>query len=225
MKLKNKYICTSFAILLAFITFTQDYIASFINKAIGSKLSFSYLLFKDLMIIIFFILAIFVSFCKLKIEYKMSLIVMLLLISLAYCVSSSINNENYFTVIISYRSFLIPILALAVGLYYHKFFDIHIIMKSCTLIAIVSGVLDCVLLDSLWHGVSITNFYENVKHDPLINGLPANLYGDYGNGYFSTRRNVGLTGVPLTYAYLLLPVIAYWVNKLSVYTVFVSTGY
>ena len=63
--------------------------------------------------------------------------------------------------------------------------------------------------------IGYTNYYVDIKKQAshMLFGLPGNFYGNYGNGYFSSKRLVGLWANPLTSAYSLLPCGIYYFIK------------
>ncbi len=52
--------------------------------------------------------------------------------------------------------------------------------------------------------IGFGHYLEDIKNNVLINGLPGNFYGQYGNEFFSQKRLVGFWGTPLTSGYGLL---------------------
>lgn len=63
--------------------------------------------------------------------------------------------------------------------------------------------------------IGYTGYYVDIKKQAshMLYGLPGNFYGNYGNGYFSSKRLVGLWANPLTSAYSLLPCGIYYFIK------------
>lgn len=84
----------------------------------------------------------------------------------------------------------------------------------CAFIGIIEYVLDILVgTRTFWLNiVGITNYYTDIKGEAgrLVAGFPGNFYGDYGNGFFSSKRMVGFWMGPLTSGYaLLVPLVFY----------------
>lgn len=88
----------------------------------------------------------------------------------------------------------------------------------CTVIGIAEYLLDIFVgTKTLWTDViGYTRFYVDIKHQSgnMYMGLPANFYGSYGNGFFSTKRLVGFWANPLTSAYNMAIPLVYYVIRL-----------
>jgi len=82
-------------------------------------------------------------------------------------------------------------------------------LKLITFVALF-GLLDYFLDRTIgtitfWtNTIGFGHYLEDIKNNVLINGLPGNFYGEYGNGFFSQKRLVGFWGTPLTSGYGLL---------------------
>lgn len=200
-----------FIYILGVLPFFQDFLAAAANLVIGKSLSLMVIVAKDLIVILLFIYFTF------KIKQNRIILYVNILIILAFLLFlfAVLVFPNLSSIVASIRSILICFMAISVGFYGLNKVNFHSFIKIITFIAIITGLIDFIISDSLWFSINITDFITNVKNDPVINGLPANMYGDLGNGWFSTRRLVGLTGVPLTYGYLLIPIVVYWINILK----------
>lgn len=98
----------------------------------------------------------------------------------------------------------------------NKWFPFIVFMA---IIGLIEYALDFLVgTKSFWTDtIGYTNYYVDIKKQAshMLFGLPGNFYGNYGNGYFSSKRLVGLWANPLTSAYSLLPCGIYYFIKVA----------
>ncbi|MBO5953722.1 MAG: hypothetical protein J6Q53_06375 [Oscillospiraceae bacterium] len=119
----------------------------------------------------------------------------MLLMPVFLCIGSAISNKSDFRDVVIHRYF--PVLLVSV------------------LFGIGDWALDKLIgTKEIWRtGIGLTDFLVDIKHQApyMIEGLPGNFYGSYGNDFFSVKRLVGFWAGPLTAAYsLLLPMLFYY---------------
>lgn len=119
----------------------------------------------------------------------------MLLMPVFFCIGSAVSDKEAFRETVVRRYF--PVLLASV------------------LFGIADWALDKVIgTQEIWRsGVGLTRYLVDVKHQEpyMVQGLPGNFYGSYGNDFFSVKRLVGFWAGPLTAAYsLLLPMLFYY---------------
>lgn len=99
--------------------------------------------------------------------------------------------------------------------FYQKFTCVFFnFIVICAGIGLVDYVLDSLIgTVRFWRDtVGVTNYLTDIKGqgERLVQGLPGNFYGQYGNEFFSVKRLVSIWMNPLTAAYLMaLPFVFY----------------
>ena len=201
----------------------QDFLLPLVYKYTGMASVTSVLFYlKDMLMIGLFVAAIFTK----HINRRLFICTLLYLVGfLVTFVITMLREVPLFTAMQSGRGMLLLPVFLCVGsaVSDKAVFRDTVIRKylPVLLVSALFGVFDCVLdklvgTKEFWRtGIGLTNFLTDIKkQEPyMIEGLPGNFYGSYGNDFFSVKRLVGFWAGPLTAAYsLLLPLLYYYVD-------------
>ena len=223
---KRKSLYNSVVFGLLFFCSLQDFIVPIIYKLTGSiGLTNVFFYSKDFLLLILFIWSIVKGLDhKLFLESIYYLLYILILFFMSY--AGLFNVDNSITSLLANvrMVILLPMLCCIgssitnkeefIQKLEKKWFPFVVIMAF---IGITEYYLDFIVgTKSFWTDtIGYTNYYVDIKKqgDHMLFGLPANFYGNYGNGYFSTKRLVGLWANPLTSAYSMLPCCIYYFIK------------
>jgi hypothetical protein len=75
-----------------------------------------------------------------------------------------------------------------------------------SVLTVITGLVDYfyvykVTQDQLLKTFKVAEYFNTIKGDEIVQGLPGNLYGSFSMGWFTVRRLGGLFFIPLTFAY------------------------
>ena len=200
--------------LILYWVILQDLVLSIFYKVTGSLLLTNLIFYaKDVLFVFLFVL----TFFRTRFPYPFALGVIIYLAIVVWCMIYSLvfQQIGLFNVLQNVRNgILLPcFIAIGYSIRESNLFEIRLRKYiNFTLVCVVFGYIDYfadIILgtQSFWKNiVGITEFYSDIKGqaDRLVNGLPGNFYGQYGQEFFSVKRLVGLWMGPLTAAYILL---------------------
>lgn len=220
----NRTLYLNLIIILLYWLVLQDFILALIYNVIKSSIITNILFYsKDVIFICLTVYAVFKFKIKTVLIYDFLLLFLLIFISACY--SLFFYNISIMQLLQNIRDVILLIGFIIIGTCISKkdFFEFFIVKRYfnflifCAVFGIAEYLLDKIIgTKSFWYNiVGITEYYVDIKGQGgrLVDGLPGNFYGDYGNGYFSSKRLVGFWMGPLTAAYvLLIPLIYYSVQ-------------
>lgn len=206
----------------------QDFVLSLLYNLTNATTFIKLLLYsKDLIFWILVGFSIVKELSKGRGKKKLLPIFFLVALVVFFLVGALLNPSNLSNVYVAFRS-----IALLPGCYligrniikkekFRKFTKgyFNVFLTVVAILGIVEYLVDITVGDkTFWTDViGVTDYFTDIKGqgDRLVEGLPGNFYGSYGQGYFSVKRLSSIWINPLTAAYsLLLPTLYYWYQVL-----------